>query len=72
MPDFGWRATYFPKSTGSLITGDTTDERQRSRITDRVPERFGRLDTVVRAEHTMLRARRDPRRETGGQASNAS
>ena len=39
-----------------VIAGDTTDQRQWSRMTERVIDRFGRIDTVVRAEDTALRA----------------
>jgi NAD(P)-dependent dehydrogenase (short-subunit alcohol dehydrogenase family) len=39
-----------------VIAADTTDERQWSRVTERVRQRFGRLDTVVHAGHASLRA----------------
>jgi len=39
-----------------VIAGDTTDQRQRSRMTGRVIDRFGRIDTVVRAQDATLRA----------------
>jgi NAD(P)-dependent dehydrogenase (short-subunit alcohol dehydrogenase family) len=39
-----------------VIAADVNDQRQWSRVTERVIERFGRIDTVVRAEGTALRA----------------
>jgi NAD(P)-dependent dehydrogenase (short-subunit alcohol dehydrogenase family) len=46
----------YPADRVLVIAGDTTDQRQWSRILERVMGRFGRLDTVVRAENTLLRA----------------
>ena len=39
-----------------VIAGDTTDQRQWSRMTERVIDRFGHIDTVVRAQDATLRA----------------
>lgn len=36
-----------------VIAGDVDDQGQWSRITERVTERFGRIDTVVRAEDSV-------------------
>lgn len=45
----------YPADRVMAIAGDTTDQRQWRRITERVMDRFGRIDTVVRAEDTALR-----------------
>jgi NAD(P)-dependent dehydrogenase (short-subunit alcohol dehydrogenase family) len=39
-----------------VIGGDPSDERQWNRIVERVAERLGRIDRVVRAEAVPLRA----------------
>jgi NAD(P)-dependent dehydrogenase (short-subunit alcohol dehydrogenase family) len=39
-----------------VIAADVNDQRQWSRVTDRVMDRFGRIDTVVRAGDATLRA----------------
>jgi NAD(P)-dependent dehydrogenase (short-subunit alcohol dehydrogenase family) len=66
----------YPADRVMVIAGDTTDKRQWSRITERVMERFGRLDTVVRAEHDAARfgvihPRVRPSRETAGRSRNS-
>lgn len=38
------------------IAADITDQRQWNRVIERVRDRFGRIDTVIRAEDTALRA----------------
>jgi NADP-dependent 3-hydroxy acid dehydrogenase YdfG len=38
------------------IAADVTDHRQWNRVTQLVRDRFGRIDTVIRAEDTALRA----------------
>jgi NAD(P)-dependent dehydrogenase (short-subunit alcohol dehydrogenase family) len=45
----------YPADQVMVIAGDTTDQRQWSRITQRVLDRFGRVDTVVRAQDATLR-----------------
>jgi NAD(P)-dependent dehydrogenase (short-subunit alcohol dehydrogenase family) len=45
-----------PADRVMVIAADVNDQRQWSRVTERVMERFGRIDTVVRAEGTALRA----------------
>jgi NAD(P)-dependent dehydrogenase (short-subunit alcohol dehydrogenase family) len=45
----------YPADQVMVIAGDTTDQRQWSRITERVLDRFGRIDTVVRAQDATLR-----------------
>jgi NAD(P)-dependent dehydrogenase (short-subunit alcohol dehydrogenase family) len=45
----------YPADQVMVIAGDTTDQRQWSRITERVLGRFGRIDTVVRAQDATLR-----------------
>jgi NAD(P)-dependent dehydrogenase (short-subunit alcohol dehydrogenase family) len=37
-----------------VIAGDVDDSRQWRRITERVMDRFGRIDTVVRSEGVAL------------------
>jgi hypothetical protein len=39
-----------------VIAADTADQRQWGLVIERVMDRFGRIDTVVRAEDTALRA----------------
>ncbi len=39
-----------------VVGADASDERQWSRIVERVMARFGRIDDVVRAEAVTLRA----------------
>jgi NADP-dependent 3-hydroxy acid dehydrogenase YdfG len=39
-----------------VIAADVEDRRQWSRVTERVRERFGRIDSVVRAEQPPWRA----------------
>jgi NADP-dependent 3-hydroxy acid dehydrogenase YdfG len=46
----------YPAERVLVIAGDVDDQRQWSRITERVLARFGRIDTVVRAEGSALRA----------------
>lgn len=45
-----------PADRVMVIAADTTDERQWRRLTERVMNRFGRIDTVVRAGNDALRA----------------
>jgi NAD(P)-dependent dehydrogenase (short-subunit alcohol dehydrogenase family) len=44
----------YPADRVMAIAGDIADQRQWSRITERVMDRFGRIDTVVRAEDAAL------------------
>jgi NAD(P)-dependent dehydrogenase (short-subunit alcohol dehydrogenase family) len=46
----------YPADRVMVIAADTTDQHQWSRVTERVMARFGRIDTVIRAEDTALRA----------------
>jgi NAD(P)-dependent dehydrogenase (short-subunit alcohol dehydrogenase family) len=39
-----------------VIAADTADERQWQQVTARVTDRFGRIDTIVRAGDAALRA----------------
>jgi NAD(P)-dependent dehydrogenase (short-subunit alcohol dehydrogenase family) len=45
----------YPADRVIAIAADITDQRQWSRVTERVIARFGRIDTVIRAEDTALR-----------------
>jgi NAD(P)-dependent dehydrogenase (short-subunit alcohol dehydrogenase family) len=45
----------YPADRVLAIAADVTDQRQWSRVTERVIARFGRIDTVIRAEDTALR-----------------
>jgi NAD(P)-dependent dehydrogenase (short-subunit alcohol dehydrogenase family) len=44
----------YPAERVMVIAGDTADQRQWACMVSRVIARFGRLDTVVRAEATAL------------------
>jgi meso-butanediol dehydrogenase/(S,S)-butanediol dehydrogenase/diacetyl reductase len=45
-----------PADRVMAIAADTADQRQWGLVIERVMDRFGRIDTVVRAEDTALRA----------------
>jgi NAD(P)-dependent dehydrogenase (short-subunit alcohol dehydrogenase family) len=45
-----------PADRVMVIAADTADQRQWGLVIERVMDRFGRIDTVVRAEDTALRA----------------
>jgi NAD(P)-dependent dehydrogenase (short-subunit alcohol dehydrogenase family) len=45
----------YPADRVMAIAADMTDQRQWSRVTERVIARFGRIDTVIPAEDTALR-----------------
>jgi NAD(P)-dependent dehydrogenase (short-subunit alcohol dehydrogenase family) len=45
----------YPADRVIAIAADVTDQRQWSRVIERVIARFGRIDTVIRAEDTALR-----------------
>jgi NADP-dependent 3-hydroxy acid dehydrogenase YdfG len=46
----------YPADRVMVIASDITDKRQWTLMTERVRDRFGRIDTVVRAEDETLRA----------------
>jgi NADP-dependent 3-hydroxy acid dehydrogenase YdfG len=46
----------YPADRVLAIAADMTDQRQWNRVTEAVRDRFGRLDTVICAEDTALRA----------------
>lgn len=46
----------YPAEQVMLIAADVADQRQFRRVTERVVDRFGRIDSVVRADATALRA----------------
>jgi NAD(P)-dependent dehydrogenase (short-subunit alcohol dehydrogenase family) len=46
----------YPADRVMVIAADTADERQWNRVTGCVMARFGRIDTVIRAGDTALRA----------------
>lgn len=46
----------YPAERVLAIAGDVGDQRNWARIVERVTERFGRIDRVVRAEDAALRA----------------
>ena len=45
----------YPAERVMVIAADTTDDHQWSRMIECVMARFGRIDTVIRAEDTALR-----------------
>ena len=46
----------YPAEQVMVIAADVDDHRQWRRLTEQVTDRFGRIDRVVRAEGTTLRA----------------